>query len=121
MSCITSARVTIGSLFKSKFARAAFAVALPHIMSDDLARFASQLKPLYQTLSGVAQFDTLEGQLTLRLLGDGKGHIALEGEVRDQPGRGNHLKFHLEFDQSQLAQSIKDLDAILSACESRAI
>jgi hypothetical protein len=92
-----------------------------HIRTSELAGFAAQLQPLYQTLSGTARFETLEGQLELHLTGDGKGHINLEGLVRDQCGRGNHLNFHLEFDQSQLAQSIKELDAALSAYGARAI
>jgi hypothetical protein len=92
-----------------------------HILTSELVRFASELQPLYDTLSGVAKFETLEAQLALRLSGDGKGHIHLEGDVRDQPGRGNCLKFELGFDQSQLLQSIKELNALLSSCETRAI
>jgi hypothetical protein len=59
-----------------------------HIMTGEVARFASQLRPLYDTLSGVADFTTLEGQLQLHFSGDGKGHIDLEGEVRDHAGTG---------------------------------
>lgn len=87
----------------------------------ELGRLISQVRPLYGTLSGVARLDTMEEQIALHLSGDGKGHIHLRGEVRDQPGLGNRLTFYLDFDQSQLANSIKELDAVLSACNNRAI
>jgi hypothetical protein len=89
------------------------------ILSDDLVRFASQLRPLYQTLSGTAEFSTMEDQLRLRLVGDGNGHIALQGEVADRPGDGNRFYFHLEFDQSQLGASIRELEKITSQIPSR--
>src|SRR5271170_5364423 len=43
------------------------------ILTEDLVRFASQLRPLYDSLSGSAKFSTMEGQLSLHLVGDGKG------------------------------------------------
>ena len=54
-------------------------------------------------------FTTLEGQLHLRLAGDGKGHVELVGDVADQPGIGNRLHFTLEFDQSQLGAAIRGI------------
>jgi len=91
------------------------------IMTGEMARFASQVRPLYDTLSGVADLNTLEGQLQLHLSGDGKGHIDLEGEVHDHAGIGNRLRFSFQFDRSQLAQSIRQLDAVLLAFPTRAI
>jgi hypothetical protein len=85
------------------------------IMTDELARFVSQLRPLYETLSGTAEFTTLEEQLHLHLSGDGKGHIELKGEVMDAAGIGNALEFHLQFDQSQLAESIHHLEKVTSS------
>ena len=54
----------------------------------------------------------MEGQLLLRLIGDGKGHIELTGEVADQPGIGNRLNFTLRCDQSLLGASIRDLEKV---------
>jgi hypothetical protein len=89
-------------------ARAAF-------ITDDLVGFVSQLRPLYETLSGSAEFKTMEGQLSMRLVGDGKGHIDLTGEVSDRKGGfGNHLRFTLQFDQSQLGASIRELERVIS-------
>jgi hypothetical protein len=84
------------------------------ILTGDLVGFASQLRPLFETLGGSAQFSTMEEQLSLRLVGDGKGHIELRGEVSDKAGIGNRLHFKLEFDQSQLGASIRELDKVTS-------
>jgi hypothetical protein len=88
------------------------------LISDELVRFASQLRPLYQSLTGVAELSTMEGQLSLRLVGDGKGHIGLSGEVRDRPD-GNRLQFTLAFDQSELRASIRELERVTSQFPSR--
>ena len=84
------------------------------IITSELTGFLSELRPLFETLSGSAKFVTLEGQLSLRLVGDGKGHVELRGEVADQAGIGNHLRFALKFDQSQLGTSIRELERITS-------
>ncbi len=84
------------------------------ILTDELATFLTQLHPLHDTLRGSAEFSTLEAQVHLRLTGDGKGHIELVGEVADQPGIGNRLRFTLQFDQSQLGVSIRELERVTS-------
>jgi hypothetical protein len=55
-------------------------------VAEEFVAFLSQLRPLHQSLSGAAEFTTLEGQLRLRLTGDGNGHIELVEELADQPG-----------------------------------
>ena len=84
------------------------------IITSELTMFLSELRPLYETLSGSASFTTMEEQLGMRLIGDGKGHIELHGEVADQPGIGNRLHFTLQFDQSQLGASIRELERVTS-------
>lgn len=86
------------------------------IITEELESFASQLRPLFNTLSGSARFSTLEEQLSLHLVGDGKGHIELRGEVADRrgTGNGNRLHFTLQFDQSQLGASIRELERVKS-------
>ena len=84
------------------------------IQTSELAVFGPQLRQLYDTLSGTAEFTTIEEQVYLILKGDGKRHITLKGEMMDQPGIGNRLNFNLEFDQSQLANSISDFSAIMA-------
>ncbi|MBC7855404.1 MAG: hypothetical protein IAF94_18405 [Pirellulaceae bacterium] len=82
------------------------------IITSELTKFLSELRPLFETLSGTAEFTTMEDQLSLRLTGDGNGHIELRGEVSDQAGIGNRLHFTLQFDQSQLGVSIHELDRV---------
>jgi hypothetical protein len=84
------------------------------IITEDLVRFASELHPLYESLAGSAELSTMEGQLNLVLVGDGKGHIELRGEVADQAGTGNRLCFTLQFDQSQLGASLRELEKVKS-------
>jgi hypothetical protein len=84
------------------------------LITSELVNFASELVPLFETLKGSARFETIEEQLSLRLVGDGKGHIELRGEVADRAGTGNRLRFTLQFDQSQLGISIRQLEKVTS-------
>jgi hypothetical protein len=89
-------------------------------ITEEFVAFLTQLRHLHQSLSGTAEFTTMEGQLHLRLTGDGKGHIEFVGEVADQPGIGNRLHFTLHFDQSQLGASIHELERVTSQFPVRA-
>jgi hypothetical protein len=108
---VSQIRITVGG-FRGK--------ADAEISTSELIGFLAQLRPLYETLSGAAEFTTLEGQLYLRLTGNGIGQIELTGEVADQPGIGNRLHFKLQFDQSQLGASIRELEKVTSEFPVRA-
>jgi hypothetical protein len=84
------------------------------ILTVELVAFLDQLDPLCETLQGTAEFSTLEGQLHLQLTGDRKGHIELIGEILDQAGIGNKLRFKLKFDQSMLRSSIRELENVVT-------
>jgi hypothetical protein len=84
------------------------------ILTFEVAAFTAELQMLFAALKGSARFRTLEGQLSLELTGDGKGHIELTGEVEDKAGIGNRLRFTLQIDQSQLGQSLRELEDVLS-------
>ncbi|EEF61463.1 conserved hypothetical protein [Pedosphaera parvula Ellin514] len=84
------------------------------IITAELYEFLSELRPLYETLKGVAELKMMEEQLSLRLVGDGRGQIELCGEVMDKAGVGNRLNFSLHFDQSQLNTSIRELERVKS-------
>jgi hypothetical protein len=107
----TQVRVCAGG-FHGKFDAA--------ILTGELVAFLAQLRPLHETLRGTADFSTLEEQLHLRVTGDGKGHMELVGDVADQTGIGNRLHFRLQFDQSQLEASIRELERVTSAFPVRA-
>lgn len=83
-------------------------------LAEDFSRFLGQLGPVYESLSGKAEFNTLEGQLMLAAKGDGKGHIEVRGEAMDVAGTGNRLTFYLELDQTQLAGTITELRNVVS-------
>lgn len=79
------------------------------------ARFAAELRTLYESLKGSASFSSYEKQLELTLVGDGLGHVRVKGEAMDYAGTGNKLTFHLEIDQTELPALLRDLGAISAA------
>jgi hypothetical protein len=82
------------------------------IVTSELNSFLSALRILHKELKASAEFTTIEEQLSLRLVGDGKGHIELSGQITDAPGTGNRLNFTLKFDQTWLAKSIRELERV---------
>jgi hypothetical protein len=89
-------------------------------ITDEFVAFRSQLRELYKTLKGEATFTTMEGQLALNVVGDGRGGITLKGEALDQPGIGNCLTFELALDQTYLASTLDGLDQIIATFPVRA-
>jgi hypothetical protein len=85
------------------------------LRSDDFVRFVDGLRVLYEKLSGVATFDTLEHWLRIDVRGDGKGHLHADCLAMDEPGTGNRLAFEISFDQTDLPPLIRDLEAICRA------
>lgn len=83
------------------------------LRTDDFSRFRDALRRLYDELTGDAAFLSLEQWLRLRLVGDGRGHIAVTCDAMDAAGLGNRLTFNLELDQTELPQMLRDLEAIL--------
>jgi hypothetical protein len=56
----------------------------------------------------------MEGQLALELIGDGRGHIRVEGISLDVVGVGNRLNFHFDIDQTYLARIVRSLEKSIS-------
>ncbi len=83
------------------------------LRNEDLARFLARVEDLYQRLEGEALFDTLDGWLDLRLIGDGQGHIEVRAVLCDDPVHGNTLEFQLHFDQSFLPALMEQLRTAL--------
>jgi hypothetical protein len=82
---------------------------------EEVQSFRDQVASLHQTLSGTATFEPMEEQLRLRLEGDGKGHIDVEGQARDVVRTGNMLTFELSLDQTYLPELVRSLDQTLTA------
>ena len=83
-------------------------------LTTELEKFRDELTALHATNKGQAEFHTLEGQLSLTLIGDGLGHIEIKGEALDQAGIGNRLSFVILIDQTQLESSARSLGAAIS-------
>jgi hypothetical protein len=97
--------------------RASFASSF---LTEELVAFRDQMTALYQTLRGEARFVSLENQLFLQLVGNGRGGVSLKGEARDRAGIGNRLEFELALDQTQLATTMGELDAVIKRFPVRA-
>ena len=84
-------------------------------MTTDFEIFKKELKALYQNLDREATFKGIESQVTIRVQGDGIGHLKTECSLLDYAGTGNELKCELEFDQTQLPELIDQLEQITIA------
>jgi hypothetical protein len=89
-------------------------------LTAELVEFRDQLAALYKSLNGEAKLVTMETQLLLSLSGNGRGGISLKGEAWDQPGIGNRLIFGLDLDQTHLATTLGELDAVIERFPVRA-
>lgn len=84
-------------------------------LAGELEELHENLSQLYEALSGSTVFNTLEEQLRLEFVGNGRGSIDIFGEAMDQPGIGNKVSFTIKLDQSQLGQSVQSLKAAVAA------
>lgn len=92
----------VAGAFRGAFNGACYGNAYGH--------FRDQLATLYKNLTGEASLGGYEN-LTLRLKGDGKGHIEASVVATDDWYRGIHLNFQMHFDQTQLPAIIDAIDA----------
>ena len=85
------------------------------LRAEEFRRFRDELRRLNATLTGAATFETMEEWTAVRLVGDGRGHIEASGFLVDGFADANRLAFRLDFDQTELARMLRELDAVLSA------
>ena len=87
------------------------------IRTEELERFHGQLQRLNDELHGKAEFETMEDWLSVRLAGDGRGHIEARCRVGDGPGDGdgNTLTCRLSLDQTFLTPLLKELSQLMEA------
>jgi hypothetical protein len=85
------------------------------LRAEEFVLFRDGLRGLHDRLAGTATFETMEHWLTLKIVGDGRGHFEAKCELRDQPGIGNRLEFALAFDQTEVPPMLRELDAIVNA------
>ncbi len=82
------------------------------VTSTDFQPFKEQLSALYASLKGQALFNTLEGQIEIKVNGDGLGHLEIICILQDKCGISNTLEAIFETDQTQLPNLIKQLENI---------
>ncbi len=85
---------------------------MARIDSNDFLKFEDELHLLYQNLQGSATLRPLEKQLTLHLIGNGRGAITVTGTAYSMPTYRNHLEFTFEIDQTFLPPLLAQLSAI---------
>lgn len=84
------------------------------LRTDEFERFQYQLRTLDADLTGEAVFTSMDGFLDLRLIGDGLGHIRVEGMAQDSADNPSCLEFALPpIDQTYLPALIDSLTTIL--------
>ena len=80
---------------------------------SDIIRFKEQLEPLRERLEGVAEFKTIEDQLSIRIEVDKLGHVQASGYLLDDFVAGNKLYFNINYDQTLLWHTIVEIDKAL--------
>jgi hypothetical protein len=79
--------------------------------NGELRRFAQQVNDLYRTLTGIANLEPMEPNLTLKMTGDGKGHVIVEGKAEPEYYAGTYLVFRIALDQTELPSIVAALMA----------
>jgi len=91
------------------------------LRAEDFSSLERDLIRLLEEPRGSAEFTTVETQLAFRLEGDGLGHFEVSGELFDQPGIGNCLRWRIEVDQTQIAAALDQVRAITAAVPVRGV
>lgn len=84
----------------------------------DFDIFASQLRVLYESLEGKAEFRPMEEQFVLLLEAGKLGHVEVSGEAWSFATYGSKLEFEFELDQSYLMQPLSDLERLQATVKS---
>jgi hypothetical protein len=71
-------------------------------MAGELSRFGREIEQLYHSLSGTAILNPIEPNLTMKFVGDGRGHIAVSGVADADLYNQTCLTFRFLLDQTEL-------------------
>lgn len=86
------------------------------LFKGELGRFADEVRQLRLKLIGTAQLEPIEPNITLKLIGDGKGHVNVTGTAQNHFERHTKLAFEFAIDQTYLkkiADDLSDADRML--------
>jgi hypothetical protein len=89
-----------------------------YLMLNDIYSFLDELKELSKNLKGKATFSTIEGNVSLVLLGDGLGHIGINGLIRHSNDYNLVTNFEIPSDQTFLAPLISQCEKIIKEATS---
>jgi hypothetical protein len=84
-------------------------------MKGELGHFAQEIRELHRSLTGRAELQPIEPNLILTLTGDGKGHVAVEGEATNHFERATALQFRFDIDQTflmRIAEALSEADPV---------
>lgn len=82
---------------------------------DELIAFTSELREVYESLTGEARLHAIEGCLSLDVIAAKHGTMDLKGCATDDPWSGRQLRFAFAIDQSFLPMTLRALDEF-AAC-----
>jgi hypothetical protein len=82
------------------------------LMTTAFERFKQELRQLYDTLEGTANFHSYDDYATIVATGDGIGHVNAKCTLRDSHVPLNELTFELALDQTFLPHIINQLNNI---------
>jgi hypothetical protein len=85
------------------------------LRAEELHAFRDGMRALGSKLDGLAAFKTIEEQLRIQIVGDGRGHFHAACHAIDAPGDGSRLTFDVDFDQTELVPIVRALDRICDA------
>lgn len=86
-----------------------------NLRTEELARFHQELTQLNDELKGKAKLATADEWISIRVVGNGKGHMQVACLLRDELGCGHSLEARLGFDQTYLPPLLRQLDQVLAA------
>jgi len=89
--------------------------AAHHFTTGELYRFFTALKQGYDTLSGEAVLENTERELELKCEFNQLGHVIASGMFQAIPSTNNVLSFVIKTDQTQVKDTISNLQAIYGA------
>lgn len=84
----------------------------PWVEAADFDIFTAQLRAMYDSLIGEAEFLPREKQFTLKFACGATGHIRVTGEAWSLATYENKLEYVLELDQSFLLAPLQELEAL---------
>ena len=84
------------------------------LRTDEFERFLQELELLSSSLKGSAEYNSMEEWLSIKITGDGMGHLSAQGRIIDKHSDGNELKYLIQFDQTGLPQLLSGLKKLMA-------